>query len=135
MLGNFSFGDYFKKDAIAYAWELLTEQGVVRDRSGEAVRHHLRRRRQGVPRDEEAYNLWLRPGVPAERVFEMGLKDNFWQMGDTGPCGPCSEIFYDFGVEASETGRGQAVWRRRAEICGDMEPGLHAVRPSAATGR
>jgi alanyl-tRNA synthetase len=103
MLGNFSFGDYFKKDAIAYAWELLTSKEwfgldpaklYVTIFEGDAA----------VPRDDEAYGFWREVGVPAERIFEMGLKDNFWQMGDTGPCGPCSEIFYDFGVAASETG-------------------------------
>ena len=101
MLGNFSFGDYFKREAIAYAWELVTSDkwlGMPKDRlyvtifNGEG----------GVPRDEEADGYWLEH-VPAERIFEMGMKDNFWQMGDTGPCGPCSEIFYDMGVEASET--------------------------------
>jgi alanyl-tRNA synthetase len=103
MLGNFSFGDYFKKDAIAYAWELLTSPqwfGIPTDR----LYVTIFKGEKGVPRDEEAYNLWLGQGVPAERIFEFGMKDNFWQMGDTGPCGPCSEIFYDFGVEASETG-------------------------------
>ena len=103
MLGNFSFGDYFKKDAIAYAWELLTSKEwfgldpaklYVTIFEGDAA----------VPRDDEAYGFWREVGVPAERIFEMGLKDNFWQMGDTGPCGPSSEIFYDFGVAASETG-------------------------------
>ncbi len=103
MLGNFSFGDYFKADAIAYAWELITSEqwfGLPKDRlyvtifAGE----------NGVPRDAEAYDLWRAQGVPPERIFEMGAKDNFWQMGETGPCGPCSEIFYDLGVEASETG-------------------------------
>jgi len=103
MLGNFSFGDYFKKDAIAYAWELITSPewfGIPKDKlyvtifKGEA----------GVPRDEEAYNLWLGQGVPKERVYEFGAKDNFWQMGDTGPCGPCSEIHYDMGVAASDQG-------------------------------
>jgi alanyl-tRNA synthetase len=103
MLGNFSFGDYFKKDAIAYAWELLTSEkwfGIdpaklyVTIFEGDA----------NVPRDAEAYQLWLDAGVPAERIFELGTKDNFWAMGDTGPCGPCSEIYYDLGVEASETG-------------------------------
>jgi alanyl-tRNA synthetase len=103
MLGNFSFGDYFKKDAIAYAWELLTSKEwfgldpaklYITIFEGDAA----------VPRDEEAYGFWREVGVPAERIFEMGLKDNFWQMGETGPCGPCSEIFYDFGVEASESG-------------------------------
>ncbi len=102
-LGNFSFGDYFKKDAIAYAWELLTSKewfGI----DPAKLYITIFKGEKGVPRDEEAYNLWLGQGVPAERIFEFGMKDNFWQMGDTGPCGPCSEIFYDFGVEASETG-------------------------------
>jgi alanyl-tRNA synthetase len=103
MLGNFSFGDYFKKDAIAYAWELLTSDkwfGIPAERlyvtifEGDAA----------VPRDAEAYQLWLDVGVPAERIFELGAKDNFWAMGDTGPCGPCSEIYFDLGLEASETG-------------------------------
>ncbi len=103
MLGNFSFGDYFKRDAIAYAWELVTSPewfGIPKDKlyvtifKGEGA----------VPRDAEAYGYWLEQGIPAERIFEMGMKDNFWQMGDTGPCGPCSEIFYDLGIEASETG-------------------------------
>ena len=101
MLGNFSFGDYFKKEAIAYAWELITSPkwfGIPKDKlfvtifKGEA----------GVPRDEEAYNLWLGEGVPKERIYEFGVKENFWQMGDTGPCGPCSEIHYDMGPEASD---------------------------------
>jgi alanyl-tRNA synthetase len=102
MLGNFSFGDYFKKDAIAYAWELITSPdwfGIAKDKlyatvfSGEG----------GVPRDIEAYDLWA-AHLPKNRIFEMGLKDNFWQMGDTGPCGPCSEIHYDMGPAASEHG-------------------------------
>jgi alanyl-tRNA synthetase len=103
MLGNFSFGDYFKKNAIAYAWELITSKewfGIDKDKlyatifKGEA----------GVERDIEAYDLWVAQGVPKDRIFEMGLKDNFWQMGDTGPCGPCSEIHYDMGAIASEHG-------------------------------
>jgi alanyl-tRNA synthetase len=103
MLGNFSFGDYFKKDAIAYAWELLTSKewfGIPKD----LLYVTIFKGEKGVPRDEEAYNLWLGQGVPAERIFEFGMKDNFWQMGETGPCGPCSEIFYDLGVAASESG-------------------------------
>jgi alanyl-tRNA synthetase len=103
MLGNFSFGDYFKKDAIAYAWELVTSPewfGIPKDR----LYVTIFKGENGVPRDEEAYNLWLAQGVPADRIHEYGSKDNFWQMGDTGPCGPCSEIFYDMGLEASETG-------------------------------
>jgi alanyl-tRNA synthetase len=104
MLGNFSFGDYFKKDAIAYAWELVTSPewfGIPKDR----LYVTIFKGENGVPRDEEAYNLWLAQGVPADRIHEYGSKDNFWQMGDTGPCGPCSEIFYDMGIEASETGK------------------------------
>ncbi|HLH37399.1 MAG TPA: alanine--tRNA ligase, partial [Alloacidobacterium sp.] len=103
MLGNFSFGDYFKKDAIAFAWELVTSPewfGIPKDR----LYVTIFKGENGVPRDEEAYNLWLAQGVPADRIHEYGGKDNFWQMGDTGPCGPCSEIFYDMGIEASETG-------------------------------
>jgi alanyl-tRNA synthetase len=101
MLGNFSFGDYFKRDAIAYAWELITSKewfGIDKDKlyvtifKGEA----------GVERDIEAYDLWLAQGVEKSRIYEMGLKDNFWQMGDTGPCGPCSEIHYDMGAIASD---------------------------------
>src|SRR3989454_3836227 len=103
MLGNFSFGDYFKKEAIAYAWELITSPqwfGISKDKlyvtifKGEGP----------VPRDVEAYNLWLAQGVAKNRIFEFGLKDNFWQMGDTGPCGPCSEIHYDMGPAASDQG-------------------------------
>src|SRR6266851_9175064 len=101
MLGNFSFGDYFKKEAIAYAWELITSKewfGIAKDKlyvtifNGEG----------GVPRDAEAYELWVAQGVEKARIFEFGLKDNFWQMGDTGPCGPCSEIHYDMGPAASD---------------------------------
>src|SRR5271155_2726249 len=102
MLGNFSFGDYFKKDAIAYAWELVTSPewfGIPEDR----LYVTIFKGENGVPRDEEAYELWLAQGVPAERIHECGSKDNFWQMGETGPCGPCSEIFYDMGIEAAET--------------------------------
>ena len=101
MLGNFSFGDYFKREAIAFAWELVTSEkwfGLPKDR----LYVTIFKGENGVPRDEEAHAYWLEH-VPAERIFEMGMKDNFWQMGDTGPCGPCSEIFYDMGVDASET--------------------------------
>src|SRR5271155_4047580 len=103
MLGNFSFGDYFKKDAIAYAWELITSPawfGIAKDKLYVTVFNG----EGGVPRDIEAYDLWAAQGVPKNRIFEMGLKDNFWQMGDTGPCGPCSEIHYDMGPAASEQG-------------------------------
>ena len=102
MLGNFSFGDYFKKDAIAYAWELLTSPdwfGIDPARLYVTIFEGT----ESVPRDDEAEQFWIATGVPKERIFPMSAKDNFWQMGDTGPCGPCSEIFYDLGVEAAET--------------------------------
>jgi alanyl-tRNA synthetase len=102
MLGNFSFGDYFKKDAIAFAWELITSPewfGIAKDK----LYVTIFKGENGIPRDDEAYDLWLAQGVPADRIKEYGSKDNFWQMGDTGPCGPCSEIFYDMGIEAAET--------------------------------
>ena len=103
MLGNFSFGDYFKKDAIAYAWELVTSPkwfGLSKDK----LYATIFKGENGVERDAEAYDLWLGQGVPKERIYEFGAKDNFWQMGDTGPCGPCSEIHYDMGPAASDQG-------------------------------
>ena len=103
MLGNFSFGDYFKKDAIAYAWELLTSNGDHCFGIDPAKLYVTVFEGDGkVPRDDEAERFWIETGVPKERIFGMGAKDNFWQMGDTGPCGPCSEIFYDMGIEAAE---------------------------------
>ena len=103
MLGNFSFGDYFKKDAIAYAWELITSpQWFAIDKNKLYVT--IFNGEGGMSRDAEAYDLWVGQGVPKDRIFEFGLKDNFWQMGDTGPCGPCSEIHYDMGVAASDQG-------------------------------
>jgi alanyl-tRNA synthetase len=106
MLGNFSFGDYFKKNAIAYAWELITSKewfGIDKDKLYVTVFNG----EGGVPRDVEAYDLWAAQGIPKDRIFEMGAKDNFWQMGDTGPCGPCSEIHYDMGPTASEQGHAE----------------------------
>jgi alanyl-tRNA synthetase len=104
MLGNFSFGDYFKKDAVKYAWELITSPnwyGIPKDK----LYATIFKGENGVARDEEAYKYWHEDqGVPKERIYEFGLKDNFWQMGDTGPCGPCSEIHYDMGPEASAEG-------------------------------
>src|SRR5271154_4401641 len=100
MLGNFSFGDYFKKDAIAYAWELITSSqwfGIEKEK----LYVTIFKGENGVPRDVEAYDLWLRH-VAKDRIYEFGAKDNFWQMGDTGPCGPCSEIHYDMGAAASD---------------------------------
>lgn len=98
MLGNFSFGDYFKRDAIKYAWELLTEvYKLPKDKLTVTV----------YAEDDEAYDIWTKEiGVPAERVIRIGdnkgaryASDNFWMMGDTGPCGPCTEIFYDHGEQ------------------------------------
>ena len=98
MLGNFSFGDYFKQDAIRYAWELLTEvYRLPKEKLWVTVYHE----------DDEAYDIWANEiGVPTERIIRIGdnkgaryASDNFWQMADTGPCGPCSEIFYDHGPE------------------------------------
>jgi alanyl-tRNA synthetase len=100
MLGNFSFGDYFKHDAITYAWELLTEHfKLPKDKLWATV----------YAEDDEAYEIWLKViGLPAERIVRIGdnkggryMSDNFWMMGDTGPCGPCSEIFYDHGPEVA----------------------------------
>ncbi|MEP7243821.1 MAG: alanine--tRNA ligase-related protein, partial [Gammaproteobacteria bacterium] len=96
MLGNFSFGDYFKRDAITFAWEFVTGAkwlGIDADRLMVTVYHT----------DDEAFEVWNKVvGLPADRIVRIGDKasgvsDNFWQMGDTGPCGPCSEIFYDHG--------------------------------------
>jgi alanyl-tRNA synthetase len=103
MLGNFSFGDYFKKDAIAYAWELITSPEWFGIDKGKLY-VTIFMGENGVPRDAEAYDLWLGQGVAKDRIYEFGAKDNFWQMGDTGPCGPCSEIHYDMGVFASDQG-------------------------------
>jgi alanyl-tRNA synthetase len=109
MLGNFSFGDYFKKDAIAVAWELITSPqwfGIPKDKLYATVFGGAEvspGNKLGV--DEEAKGFWLGQQIPAERIFAIpGLKDNFWAMGDTGPCGPCSELHYDMGPEASDEG-------------------------------
>src|SRR5437899_4709795 len=107
MLGNFSFGDYFKKEAIAYAWELITAKnwfGI--DKNKLYVTIFEGSPLDEIPRDNEAEQFWLDVGVPKERIHAFGMKDNFWQMGDTGPCGPCSEIHYDMGREASDQGHG-----------------------------
>jgi alanyl-tRNA synthetase len=117
MLGNWSFGDYFKRDAIRYAWQLLTEvYGLAPDRLWVTVYHT----------DDEAYAVWAEDiGVPPERIVRIGdnkgapfASDNFWQMADTGPCGPCSEIFYDHGpgVEGGPPGSADAEGDRYIEI-------------------
>ena len=94
MLGNFSFGDYFKAEAIAYAWEFVTVTlGLDTSRLAVTVFNG----EKGVPWDEEAFELWAKQGVPRDRIYKLGYKDNFWAMGDTGPCGPCSEIHFHQG--------------------------------------
>ena len=96
MLGNFSFGDYFKKQAIPWAWELITKDFAI-----PAEKLYVTVFRE----DDEAEEIWAQDvGVPRDRIFRMDEKDNFWQMGDTGPCGPCSEIHYDMGIAASDQG-------------------------------
>ena len=91
MLGNFSFGDYFKREAIEFAWRVLTEVwGIPKDRMHASIFKGDER----TPRDTEAYDLWRRY-LPAEKIVEYGAEDNFWQMGDTGPCGRCSEIYFE----------------------------------------
>ncbi|MDA7781216.1 alanine--tRNA ligase [Candidatus Pelagibacter sp.] len=89
MLGNFSFGDYFKEEAISYAWNLITKEfGIDKNRLYVTVYHD----------DEEAFNFWKKiAGFSDDRIIKIATSDNFWSMGDTGPCGPCSEIFYDHG--------------------------------------
>src|SRR5579885_1682836 len=94
MLGNFSFGDYFKTDAIRFAWELLTDVWKL---PADRLVVSIFKGERGIPRDEEAYDIW-RTYVPADRILELGIDDNFWQMGDTGPCGRCSEIYYVRGT-------------------------------------
>ena len=145
MLGNFSFGDYFKKDAIQFAWELLTRvYKLPPERLWTTV----------YRTDDEAYDIWTRViGVPNERCVRIGDKpggvkyqsDNFWQMADTGPCGPCSEIFYDHGpgIEGGPPGSAEADGDRYIEIWNlvfmqfnrDEQGELHALpKPSVDTG-
>ncbi|HLW81807.1 MAG TPA: alanine--tRNA ligase [Candidatus Acidoferrales bacterium] len=100
MLGNFSFGDYFKKETIAYAWELVTSPKWF-DIPVDKLYFTVFGGHENLQPDHDAAKLWLETGAPKDRVREIpGLKDNFWAMGDTGPCGPCSEIFYDMGKDA-----------------------------------
>ena len=103
MLGNFSFGDYFKKEAIAFAWELVTSPqwfGIPADKLFVTIF----KGEDGIERDAEACDHWIAQNVPQERIHEFGSHENFWAMGDTGPCGPCSEIHYDMGPAASDQG-------------------------------
>jgi alanyl-tRNA synthetase len=97
MLGNFSFGDYFKEEALAFAWELLTKKyGIPEERLWVTVF----RGNKDVPADDEALAIWRdKIGVPPDRILKLGESENFWRMGDTGPCGPCSEVHFDLGDE------------------------------------
>ncbi len=142
MLGNFSFGDYFKRDAILYAWELLTQRfHIPAEKLTVTVYHN----------DDEAFNIWHDEiGVPKDRIIRIGNKadgssDNFWQMGDTGPCGPCSEIFYDHGpsVAGGPPGSAEEDGDRYIEIWNlvfmqfnrDEKGTLHPLpKPSVDTG-
>jgi alanyl-tRNA synthetase len=102
MLGNFSFGDYFKREAIDFAWTLVTQDyGLAKDRLYVTI----------FREDDDADQLWQQvAGVPAARIFRLDEKDNFWAMGDTGPCGPCSEIHYDYGPQGSEWGHADCAF-------------------------
>ena len=124
MLGNFSFGDYFKERAIPFAWELLTREfGLPKDKLLVTVYHD----------DDAAADLWKKvAGLPDERIIRIATMDNFWMMGPTGPCGPCSEIFYDHGPGDPRRPPGQPG-RGRRPLHRDLEPRLHAVR--AVRGR
>ncbi len=108
MLGNFSFGDYFKKEAIEYAWEYLTKVLEIPEE-----KLHV----SVFKEDEEAYDIWKNHiGVPEEKIHKLGVEDNFWSMGDTGPCGPCSEIYYDRGEEFGNPEFGSDEDNRYLEI-------------------
>ncbi|MCB9668668.1 MAG: alanine--tRNA ligase [Alphaproteobacteria bacterium] len=107
MLGNFSFGDYFKTEAIPMAWELIRGvYGIPEERLWVTI----------FEDDDEAYEIWRQTGVPGERIQRMGAKDNFWSMGPTGPCGPCTEIFYDHGPKYGREGGPAADDHRYIEI-------------------
>ena len=119
MLGNFSFGDYFKDRAIELAWNLVTKDfGLPKDKLTATV----------YVDDDQAFDLWKKiAGLPESRIIRIAGSDNFWQMGDTGPCGPCSEIFYDHGDHIP--GRpARLARRRRRPLHRDLEPRVHAVR-------
>lgn len=107
MLGNFSFGDYFKEDAIRFAWDFLVNELKLEENrlwfsvfEGDAE----------VPADDEARKLWEKVGAKPDRILGFGRKDNFWQMGDTGPCGPCSEIHYYMGDEPENPEKNHPKW-------------------------
>ncbi len=137
MLGNFSFGDYFKESAIPFAWELLTKEFCLpKEKLAVTIYHN----------DDEAHDIWKKvSGLPEDRIIRIATKDNFWQMGDTGPCGPCSEIFYDHGPEVwgglpgtpEEDGdRYIEIWNLVFDQFEDLPDGsrINLKRPSIDTG-
>ncbi len=134
MLGNFSFGDYFKEDAITFGWEFLTQTvGLAKDRMWVTIFRD----------DDEADQLWKKVGVPASRIMRCDEKDNFWQMGDTGPCGPCSELHFDQGPSVPGDDRPNGAGDRVIEIWNlvfmqfnrDAAGKLHPLpKPSIDTG-
>lgn len=107
MLGNFSFGDYFKEDAIWFAWDLLVNEFKL---DTERLWFSVFEGDNEVGPDDEACELWIKAGAKPERVLGFGRKDNFWQMGDTGPCGPCSEIHYYMGEDPSDPEKNSPHW-------------------------
>jgi alanyl-tRNA synthetase len=107
MLGNFSFGDYFKEDAIKFAWELLFDEFRL---PANRLWFTYFEGDDDVPVDAEARDLWIKMGADPSRVLAFGRKDNFWQMGDTGPCGPSSEIFYYMGDDPDDAEKNTAHW-------------------------
>jgi alanyl-tRNA synthetase len=111
MLGNFSFGDYFKKEAIPFAWELLT--GVWK-LPADRLYPTIFKGESGIPRDDEAHAIWATL-VPLDRITELGLAENFWSMGETGPCGRCSEIHYFRGQEVA------CEEERAGRVCGGLD--------------
>ena len=137
MLGNFSFGDYFKKEAIEWAWEFLTEElGIPPERLWITIFEGD----EDAPEDLEAKELWMDVGVPEHKIFGLPKSENWWgPPGETGPCGPCSEIYYDYGEEFAygDPHRGPEVRPRRRRgrpaLPRDLEPRLQPVR--AAQGR
>ncbi len=107
MLGNFSFGDYFKEDAINYAWDLLVNEFKL---PTERLWFSVFAGDDEVGPDDEARGLWIKAGASPDRVLGFGRKDNFWQMGDTGPCGPCSEIHYYMGEDPNDPEKNSPHW-------------------------
>ena len=107
MLGNFSFGDYFKKEAIEFAWDLLVNEFKLEP---ERLWFSVFEGDDQVGPDDEARDLWIAVGAPPERVLGFGRKDNFWQMGDTGPCGPCSEVHYYMGEDPLDPAENAPEW-------------------------